>query len=508
MDLTPSAKLIFSRAAHRTDSWACDSDHIQTKQLRRLLTHAARTEFGKAHGFDTLLRDSDPRRAFAEAVTPRDYEDFRPDVMRMIQGEKDILWPGRCLNFAQSSGTSGGRSKFIPVTADSLKYNHYAGASDVVGQYLRFFPESRIFSGKGMILGGSFDTKLQISDPRVKIGDLSATLIDDISPIANLFRIPSKRVALLKDWSVKLDALANAAVKENITNISGVPSWFLRVLLRTLEITGAENIHQIWPGLEVFFHGGISFLPYKKEYDSITIPSKINYFETYNASEGFFATRASREDNGMLLLIDRGIYYEFIPLPSPDCPDPVPLGISDISAGRIYELMITSCNGLWRYRLGDTVEILSVNPVRLRVAGRTKSFINAFGEELMENNAEAAISAACEASGALICDYTAAPVYAHASQKGRHQWAIEWKKRPADISVFTKVLDDTLKEVNSDYAAKRSGNIFLDEPIVTTVPEGTFLSWLSKKGNGKLGGQRKIPRLRNDRSVIDEILHR
>lgn len=503
INVTPLVSLLSRRRAHRVDFWDTHSDDIQRRQLRWLLFRGATTEYGHAHNFEKALRNEDPRQAFAEIVPMCDYEEIRPLVMRMIDGEKDILWPGICRNFAQSSGTSGGRSKYIPITPDSLRVNHYGASADVVAQYLRYVPDSRILSGKALILGGSFDNQLKIDNPDVRVGDLSATLIDRIPSFANFYRIPDKKTALLSDWHVKLDRLAQAAVKENITNLSGVPSWFMRVILRALEISGASNASELWPNLEVFFHGGISFEPYRAEYSRLTNPAKMHFFETYNASEGFFATQASLDNSpGMLLLIDRGIYFEFLPLgASPE----QAIGISDVKPGKIYELVITAPNGLWRYRIGDTVEIVSTDPVRIRVAGRTKSFINAFGEELMEDNAERAISAACHATGANIANYTAGPVYAHDKQRGRHQWAIEWRHAPDDITRFRDILDSTLKKLNSDYAAKREGGIFLDPPEILSLPKGTFDQWLASNGSGKLGGQRKIPRLRNDRSILDPI---
>ena len=502
MNFTPFARALMRRRGERVDRWIDNATDVQLRQLRWLLFRGASTQFGADHSFEDIMRNPDPRKAFQQMVEARGYEDFRAYVMRMINGEKDILWPGRCRNFAQSSGTSGGASKFIPVTPDSLRINHYAGASDVVAQYLRNFPESRMFAGKGFILGGSFDNKLDLQDKRVKVGDLSATLIDRIPDAANFFRVPDKKTALLSDWNIKLDRLANAAIKENITNLSGVPSWFMRVLLRALEITGAERVTDIWKNLEVFFHGGISFEPYRKQYDMLCDPAQMHYFETYNASEGFFATQSSRDNDGLLLLLDIGIYYEFIPLGS--TPEDA-VGIEGLEKGKIYELLISSCNGLWRYRIGDTVEIASVSPLKIHIAGRTKSFINAFGEELMEENALRAIADACAATGASIEDFTAGPLYAAGKAKGRHQWAIEWEKKPDDTARFIEVLDTRLRELNSDYDAKRKGNLFLDAPEIINLEPGSFDRWLARVGSGKLGGQRKIPRLRNDRSILDAL---
>lgn len=504
LDYTPIARLLFRRRGLRTDQWRDNGSVIQLSQLKWLLKRGASTAYGRAHSFADILKAKDLRRAYAENVPMAGYEEFRPMVMRMTDGEADVLWPGVCRNFAQSSGTSGGRSKYIPITRDSLRINHFPGSADVMAQYLRHFPESRIFSGKGFILGGSFETELHPKGRGVKVGDLSATLIDSIPAPANAFRIPDKSTALLADWSVKLDRLARAAIKADITNISGVPSWFLRVLLRAVEISGKKSAHEIWPNLEVFFHGGISFEPYRQEYRNLFDTPKMHYFETYNASEGFFATQAARDNDGMLLLIDNGIYFEFLPTDAESGAEP--LGVDEVETGTTYELVITSCNGLWRYRIGDTVKIVSRNPLKIRIAGRTRSFINAFGEELMESNADGALAEASRLSGALIRNYMAGPLYAGGGHKGRHQWLIEWDRPPRDPAAFARILDDTLKTLNSDYAAKRSGNIFLDPPEVISIPDGTFDRWLSEYGSGKLGGQRKIPRLNNDRTYLDAIL--
>lgn len=505
MNYTPVARLLFKNRSRQIAGWKDHQADVQLSQLKWLLFRAGSTEYGKKFGFEEILKSSDIRKEYSRRVPLVDYEDIRPSVMRMIEGEHDILWRGACYNFAQSSGTSGGRSKYIPVTKDSLRVNHFAGSRDVVAEYLKNFPESRIFSGKGMILGGSFENELHLTSGKVKVGDLSATLIDSIPDIANLFRIPDKKSALLSDWHVKLDLLAKAAVRAPLTNISGVPSWFLKVLRRALEISGRSHGHELWKGMEVFFHGGISFEPYRQEYDDIFDPSRMHYFETYNASEGFFATQASRDNDGLLLLLGNGIYYEFIPLGEPDT---AALGADELEEEGIYELIISSCNGLWRYRLGDTVKVVSANPLKIRIAGRTHTFINAFGEELMESNAEYAINQACKATGANIRDYTAGPLYAHADRKGCHQWLIEWDKEPDDIEAFRRKLDEELKRVNSDYAAKREGEIFLDPPQIISLPSGSFEYWLSHQGSGKLGGQRKIPRLHNDRSIIEKLLSR
>lgn len=473
-----------------------DTEAAQRRVLARLLHEARATAVGEKYGFGSISSYED----FARRVPVVQYETVRPEVMRMVRGEKNVLWPGRCRSFAQSSGTSGGKSKFIPVTDASLRINHYAGAALSVAAYLGAYPQSRLFGGKSLILGGSFANELADVPAGVCVGDLSATLIARVSPAVNLFRVPDRRTALMADWTKKLPLIAAKAAKEDVTNISGVPSWFLTVLQTIIKDTGASVIHDVWPHLEVFFHGGIAFGPYREQYRAITDVSRMRYQENYNASEGFFAIQDTSESSAMRLLTDIGVFYEFLALG-----DEQPVPAWKVESGRIYELIITSCNGLWRYRIGDTVRVESVEPLRITIAGRTKSFINAFGEEVMEWNTDAALTSACKTTGASVANYTAAPVYADGGHKGRHQWLIEWNHEPAcDIAAFAELLDRELQRVNSDYQAKRSGGIFLDPPEIISVPAGTFDRWLAS--TGKLGGQRKVPRLSNNRDIVDSIL--
>lgn len=503
MDPTPLLRPYFTHIARRTDSWGERGADIQLQQLRSLMRRGAASEPGKRLDFASLARECNPYRAFASRVEPHGYEEIRGDVMRMVAGERDVLWPGVCRDFAQSSGTSGGKSKYIPITPDSLRGCHYKGAADSVAHYLRNNPRSRLFSGKGMILGGSFANELSIDRGKVNVGDLSATLINKINPLANLFRIPDKRTALMSDWSLKLPALVEAAKNADVTNMSGVPSWFLTVSKEIIKARGAETLSEVWPNLEVFFHGGISFEPYRDEYRRLTDPAKMHFVENYNASEGFYAVQNDPEDRAMLLTIDNDIFYEFIPA---DDPSAAPRPIWDLRPGGVYELLITSSNGLWRYHTGDTVRVTCTAPVKILVAGRTKCFINAFGEELMEENAERAIAEVCREQGCSVVNYTAAPVFADKGHKGRHQWLVEWGNRPADLRAFAAALDAKLRSLNSDYDAKRSGDIFLDPLEIVDVPRGVFDRWLHSVGNGKLGGQRKVPRLANDRRIADAVL--
>lgn len=498
MNFTPFARPYFKQLIRRRGLWADASgaEAVQLKVMLSLTSAAAATQKGKMYAFKHYRNYYD----FASHVPVIDYEDMRADVEKMLAGIPDVLWPGRCRRFAQSSGTSGGKSKYIPVTPAGLRINHYAGAAEAVASYLGLHPDSRLFAGKGFILGGSFANELGDLPPGVAVGDLSANLIDGVNPIVNHFRVPRKDIALMSDWTEKLPALVEASIHQDITNISGVPSWFLGVLRGVLERTGADNIHQVWPNLEVFFHGGIAFGPYRKQYEAITDAAKMHYIENYNASEGFFAVSDSHEHAGMLLLLDHGVFYEFEDM---DSGAVVPAW--EVEQGRTYALIITNCNGLWRYRIGDTVRIESTEPLRITIAGRTSSYINAFGEELMVWNADAALARTCEATGARVADYTAAPVYAEGKEKGHHQWLVEWSEPPAcGAEAFADRLDAELCGVNSDYQAKRSGNIFLSRLELTEVPAGTFNRWLA--ATGKLGGQRKVPRLSNDRKIINAIL--
>ncbi|MBQ1610276.1 MAG: GH3 auxin-responsive promoter family protein [Muribaculaceae bacterium] len=499
INFTPLARKHFIDRLHTQLRYKDYADSIQQGELVKLIERAALTTIGRKYNFSRVRT----YKQFASTVPLYRYEDLRPMIMRMVNGEKDVLWPGRTFHFAQSSGTSDGKSKYIPITTAALRKNHYQGASDVVSHYLNLNPDSRLFAGKGFILGGSFANELNLK-PGTHVGDLSATLINNINPVVNLFRVPSKRVALMEDWSDKLPALVDASINENITNLSGVPSWFLTVLKEVLKRKGASCIHEVWPNLEVFFHGGIAFAPYREQYEKICDMSKMHFLDTYNASEGFFAVQSDWETTAMLLLLDVGVFYEFIPIEDIDSSTPEVYPIWEIEAGKTYELVITACNGLWRYRIGDTVTIEQTHPVKIKIAGRTKSFINAFGEELMVHNADDAITAASAATGAEVLNYTAAPVYAGDNTHGRHEWLIEFSTKPADPAAFMRALDERLQQVNSDYAAKRSGNIFLDAPTLVIAEEGLFDRWLGS--TGKLGGQRKIPRLSNNRDTIDDML--
>lgn len=499
MDFTPYARAILCRRAKIADSWTGHTREVQLEELRRLLRALRSTKWGAEKGLEHAGTYDDFRRGIPAPVA---YPELRPYVMRMVEGERDVLWPGLTRNFAQSSGTSDGKSKYIPVTRESFSRSHYRGGGDVVAHYLSLYPDSRIFSGKSFILGGSFANELTLP-PHVKVGDLSANLIYNINPVANLFRVPSRNIALMQDWAEKLPALVKASAGENITNISGVPSWFMTVLKEVIRSRGARTIHDVWPNLEVFFHGGISMAPYREQYTHITAP-RMRYLECYNASEGFFALQNRIDDPSLLLLLDCGTFFEFIPVEDADSDRPEIIPAWEVEEGKVYAMIISSCNGLWRYPIGDTVRIESADPLKITISGRTKSYINAFGEELMVQNAEAALSKVCRRLNCEIANYTAAPVYASDHSRGRHEWLIEFNREPESLEEFADCLDRALQQENSDYEAKRSHGIFLDRLTVVRGCPGVFDRWLAS--TGKLGGQRKVPRLSNSRHPIDEIL--
>lgn len=473
-------------------------EELQHQVLRKLLRKAVDTEYGKNHQFGQIHTYHD----FAKNVPVNSYEELKKDIDRMRHGEADVLWPGTVRWYAKSSGTTSDKSKFIPVSKDALQAIHYAGGFDTVAIYLRNHPESRFFNGKGLILGGSHAPNYNL--PHSLVGDLSAILIENINPLVNYIRVPEKTTALLSDFEVKRDRIARETIGKDVTNISGVPSWMLSVLVRILEITGKKTIDEVWPHLEVFFHGGIAFTPYRSQYEQIIKSSNMNYMETYNASEGFFGIQDDPADSSMLLMLDYEVYYEFIPMDEFGNDHPTVVPLEGIETGRNYAMLISTSSGLWRYLIGDTVMFTSKRPYKFIITGRTKYFINAFGEELIQDNAEKGLLAACQQTGAEIADYTAAPVFMDNHAKCRHQWLIEFTKKPSDMRLFTTILDRKLQELNSDYEAKRFHDVTLQELEVIEAKEHLFSDWLKSKG--KLGGQHKIPRLSNSRKTIEELL--
>ncbi len=498
MNFTPIAKPYLRCRVKQISKYAYSTERIQREVLKRLIGTASATEWGIKHSYSAIAN----YEQFAQSVAVQDYESLKCYIDRMRHGEKDVLWKGGCKWFAKSSGTTNDKSKFIPVTPRGLRNIHYRGATDVVAQYVVNNPSSRIFSGKSLILGGSHAPNYNL--PGTLVGDLSAILIENCPSLINKFRVPGKDIALLSDFEEKMDRIATLTSEMNITNISGVPSWMMAVLKHMLDITGKEYIDELWPNLEVFFHGGVAFSSYREQYRNLIRNPKMQYMETYNASEGFFAIQNDPSDQAMLLMIDYDVFYEFIPFEELNSPNPTVLPLWEVEVGKNYAMLISTSCGLWRYMLGDTVRFTSKEPYKIVISGRTKHFINAFGEELIIDNAEKGLLKACSATGARILDYTAAPVFMDENAKCRHQWLIEFSKKPDSVERFAEILDDELQQINSDYEAKRYKNKTMQQLEVVVAREGLFNDWL--KGKGKLGGQHKVPRLSNNRQHIDELL--
>ena len=493
MRLTQIIGKVFVPRQRALERYQNDGELLQRGVLTHLIGAAKDTEYGRHHAFTAIKGYDD----FVSHVPVNTYEELKGDIDRMRQGETDILWPGRVKWYAKSSGTTNDKSKFIPVSPEGLQKIHYAGGRDSVAIYLRNNPKSAMFDGKGLILGGSHAPNYNL--PGSLVGDLSAILIENINPLVNLVRVPKKQTALLSDFEVKRERIAREAMTKNVTNISGVPSWMLSVLTCMMEITGKTHLEEVWPNIEVFFHGGVAFTPYRKQYEQLITSPNMHYMETYNASEGFFGIQDDPADKAMLLMLDYGVFYEFIPM---DGGDPVPLW--GVETGKNYAMVISTSCGLWRYEIGDTVQFTSTNPYKFIISGRTKHFINAFGEELIVDNAEQGLAYACEQTGAEVSEYTAAPVFMDANAKCRHQWLIEFAKRPQDLQQFADLLDKRLQEINSDYEAKRYKNITLQPLEIVEARQNLFNDWLKQRG--KLGGQHKVPRLSNSRDIIEQLL--
>lgn len=499
MNLTPIInKLYFARRAKAIENYVGHAEELQMHVLRYLVHAAAKTEWGTEHGYSEIQTYED----FTTHVGINTYEELKGYIQRMREGHRDVLWRGRINWFAKSSGTTNDKSKFIPVSKEGLKNVHYLGGTDCVASYLKINPKSRLFAGKSLILGGSHAPNL--NTPNSLVGDLSAILIENVPSLVNLTRIPPKEIALLSDFEEKRDKIAYYAKNRNVTNISGVPSWMLSVLKRMMELMKTDRLDDIWPNLEVFFHGGVAFTPYREQYRNIITLSGMHYMETYNASEGFFGIQTDLNDPAMQLMIDYGVFYEFIPMSEFGQENPTVLPLWKVKPDVNYAMVISTSCGLWRYLIGDTVKFTQTDPYKFIITGRTKHFINAFGEELIVDNAEKGLEQACIATGALVKDYTAAPIFMDINAKCRHQWLIEFAKRPTNIEEFATILDRSLQAINSDYEAKRYKDITLQPLEIVIAKDGLFDEWLKSKG--KLGGQHKIPRLSNSRDYIEELM--
>ena len=495
--LSPAISRLARMRRWQIEQWVLDPVSVQREVLQDLVTSAQYTEIGRKYNFSKLFSIKE----FKKAVPIHEYDDLKPYIQRIMEGEENLLWNTPINWFAKSSGTTSDKSKFIPISEESLQDNHFLGAKDVLTMYYHFNPESDLLTGKGLVIGGSH-TIYQVNAD-VQYGDLSAVLLQNTPFWGHWIRTPELNIALLDEWENKIEQLAETTIKENVTSISGVPTWTLVLMKRILEITGKNHILEVWPSLELYIHGGVSFTPYREQFSKI-IGGPINYLEMYNASEGFFAAQDYPGEDGMLLFTNHGIFMEFMPVEEYGKPDPQTIGLKEVELGKQYALVISTNGGLWRYLLGDTILFTRLGPYRIRVSGRLKHFMNAFGEEVIVDNADKAIVMAAAQSGAVVNDYTAAPVYFGDHSNGAHEWLIEFEKEPQDLSVFYEQLDHSLKDLNSDYEAKRHKNIALGPPLVKSVPKGLFISWLRKKG--KLGGQHKVPRLSNDRKNIDELL--
>jgi len=491
---------VMKKRIHQMELFMKYPHDVQDEVLKKLLATGRYAEFGQKYAFDDLLNYED----FKKRVPIHTYEQLFPYIERLLRGEQNILWPSEVKWFAKSSGTTNARSKFIPVTKEALEESHFKGGKDLLSIFINNYPDTKIFSGKGLAIGGSY--RVNEFDPTntSNYGDVSAVIMQNLPPWAEFIRTPSLEVALMDNWEEKIDKLAKETIKVDVTQIAGVPTWTVLLLQYILQMEKKQSVLEIWPNLEVFFHGAVSFSPYKKLFKALIPSDQMKYWETYNASEGFFGIQSEKGSEELLLMLDYGVFYEFIPMEEIGKEYPDAIGLQDVEVGKNYAMVITTNAGLWRYSIGDTVKFTSVSPYKIKISGRTKHFINAFGEEVIIENAETAITAACDQTGAVIDNFTAAPIFLDKSKRGGHEWIIEFKSKPEDLPKFVNVLDDTLRKINSDYDAKRAHDIALVAPVVHSVQEGTFYNWMKKRG--KLGGQNKVPRLSNSREYVEDIL--
>ena len=481
----------------RIKNWSNHPVASQREVLQDLVTAAQYTEFGKKYHFSRLFTVKD----FKKNIPVQEYDDIKPYIERMMNGEENILWNTPINWFAKSSGTTSTKSKFIPISEESLTDNHFKGSKDVLTTYYENFPSSDLLTGKALVIGGSHQLS-KINDD-IQFGDLSAILMQNSPFWGQWLRTPELSIALLDEWEEKIEKLATITAEENVTSLAGVPTWTLLLLKRILEIKGKETIKEVWPNLELYINGGVSVVPYREQFEKI-IGGKINFLEIYNASEGFFAGQQKPDDDGMLLFTEHGVFYEFMPVEEYGKPNPKTVGLENVIVAKNYALVISTTGGLWRYLIGDTVQFTSINPYKIKVTGRLKHYMNAFGEEVIVDNSDKAIAIAAEKTNSIVNDYTAAPVYFSNNSNGAHEWLIEFDKEPKDLHQFTIELDKALKNSNSDYEAKRHKDIALRLPIVHALRKGIFTQWLRNKG--KLGGQHKVPRLSNERIMLEEIL--
>src|SRR5664279_676443 len=495
--LSPAISRLARLRLWRVQNWISYPVAAQRNVLQNLVTQAQYTEFGRKYSFSKLFTIKD----FKNRVPIHEYDDIKPYILRMMDGEENVLWNTPINWFAKSSGTTSAKSKFIPISEETLKETHFKASKDVLTNYYKNFPDSDLLTGKSLVVGGSH--QVNALNEEIQYGDLSAVLMQNTPFWGHWIRTPELSIALLDEWESKIEKLAQNTINENVTSLAGVPTWTIVLIKRILEISGKKTLKEVWPNLELYIHGGVSFTPYREQVQRL-IGAPINYLEIYNASEGFFAAQNMPGDDGMLLFTDHGIFYEFMPVEEYGKPDAKTYGLKHVELNKNYAIIISTNGGLWRYLVGDTVQFTSLRPFKIKVSGRLKHYMNAFGEEVIVENSDKAIAIASSATNSIVSDYTAAPVFFSEHSNGAHEWLIEFDKVPADIGEFTLALDNALKSLNSDYEAKRYRNIALRLPTVHILETGTFREWLKRKGS--LGGQHKVPRLSNERTLINEIL--
>ncbi|WP_339884388.1 GH3 auxin-responsive promoter family protein [Polaribacter vadi] len=470
---------------------------VQNELLLKLVSASKKTEFGFQHNFLSIKNYED----FAKLVPIQKYESIEPLIERCRKGEQNLFWHSNIKWFAKSSGTTNAKSKFIPVSDEALEYCHMKAGKDMLCLYINNNEHTQLFTGKSLRLGGSSDI---YEDNSSYFGDLSAIITENLPFWADYSSAPSQEVALLSEWETKMEAIIDETINENITSLVGVPSWMLVLLNRVLERTGKDNILEVWPNLEVYFHGGVNFNPYREQYKKLIPKKNFQYYEIYNASEGFFAIQDNNGSKELLLMLDYGIFYEFIPMTDYKGENSKTIPLSEVKKEIDYALIITTNSGLWRYLIGDTIRFTNLEPYRIKITGRTRHYINVFGEELNIENVEDALKMATEKTNSLIIDYTVGPIFMKDKKSGGHEWIIEFSKKPENMNYFTELLDNALKAINSDYEAKRYNSMTLAMPKIHVAKEGLFYDWLKKKD--KLGGQHKVPRLSNSRAFVEELL--
>jgi len=496
--ISPAFKGYIKLRQSAIDNYMHNPIDTQQQVFNNLIGTAQFTEYGKKYGFERIDSIID----FQRNVPINDYDSLKPYIQKIFEGQQNILWPSRITWFAKSSGTTSDKSKFIPVSKESLDDTHYRAGKDVLALYLREYPQSDLTNGKCLVMGGSHQVNQM--NAASFFGDVSAVMLQNMPLAGQLFKTPELSIALMQEWEEKIERIAHSTIKENVTYIAGVPTWTIVLIKRIFEITGTNNLMDIWPNLELYIHGGVNFIPYRRQFEQFIPSPNMHYRETYNASEGFFAAQDREDEEGMLLFLNHGIFYEFMPVSEYKTENPKTLTLKEVELNKNYAIIISTNGGLWRYMVGDTIQFTSLSPFRIKVTGRLKHFINAFGEEVIVDNTDNAIAIACAETGAMVVDYSVAPIYMSGSETGGHEWVIEFEHLPVPLERFTVLLDKSLQAINSDYEAKRHKDMALRMPIVHRMPKDGFKKWLKDKG--KLGGQHKVPRLSNDRTSLEEMM--